>query len=193
MKAMPVLRPARIDDALAMAHVHVDTWRTTYVGTVPDEHLANLSYERCQAGWIEHLSNPQSEECTFVVETQSGQIVALASGGPLRDALAGFDGELYVIYVLKSFQGMGYGRLLITEVARDLASRGYHSLVIWVLKDNPACRFYERLGGRAVAEKVVGIGGKQLMDVAYAWADLAVFSQDRSPSDRAPAEGDIWS
>jgi ribosomal protein S18 acetylase RimI-like enzyme len=193
MKAMPVLRPAQINDALAMAHVHVDTWRTTYGGIVPAEHLANLSYERCQAGWIEHLSNPQSDECTLVAEARPGEIVALASGGPLRDALAGFDGELYNVYVLKPFQRMGYGRLLVTQVARDLASRGYRSLVIWVLKDNPACRFYERLGGRPVAEKVVEIGGKPLLDVAYVWRDLAVFSQDGSPSDRAPAEGDTSS
>ena len=178
MIPMPVLRPAQVDDALAIARVHVDTWRTTYVGIVPGEHLANLSYERCQTGWIEHLSNSQSGECTFVAEAQSGQIVAFASGGPLRDALAGSDGELYNIYVLKSFQGMGYGRLLVSQVARDLASRGYHSLVIWVLRDNPACRFYEGLGGRLVAEKVVEIGGKQLSDVAYVWSDLAVFRQE---------------
>jgi ribosomal protein S18 acetylase RimI-like enzyme len=169
-----------MDDALAMAHIHVDSWRTTYVGIVPDEHLANLSYERCQAGWIEVLSDLQSETHAFVAEAPTGQIVAIASCGPLRKALASLDGELYVLYVSKVFQGMGYGRLLVVQAAHDLAKRGYHSLVTWVLKDNPACRFYERLGGRMIAEKMVDIGGKQLLDVAYAWPDLATFSQDRS-------------
>jgi len=51
-----------------MARVHVDTWRTTYTGIVPAEHLANLSYERCQAGWIQHISDPQSMERVFVAE-----------------------------------------------------------------------------------------------------------------------------
>jgi len=166
---MPVIRRAEVDDAPAMARVHVDTWRTAYVGIVSDEHLANLSYERCQEGWIEHLSNPQSETHAFVAEARPGHIVAIASGGPLRDAWAGFDGELYVLYVLKSFHGMGYGRLLLAQVAQDLVNRDYHSLVAWVLKDNPARRFYERLGGRLVAEKVVEIGGRQLIDVAYVW------------------------
>ena len=168
---MPVIRPAQMDDTFAMARVHVDTWRTSYVGIVPDEHLAGLSYERCQANWIEHLYNPGGET-VFVAEDQSGQIVALASGGPLREALDSYDGELYVLYVLKSFQRMGYGKLLVTQIAQDLASRDYHSLVIWVLKDNQACRFYERLGGRRIAEKVIEIGGKQLLDVAYVWPDL---------------------
>lgn len=160
-----------------MARVHVDTWRTTYEGIVSDEYLAVLSYERCQAGWIEHLSNSGSETHAFVVESHPGHVVAIASGGPLRDAWDGFDGELYVIYVLKSFQGKGYGKLLVAQVAEDLASRGYRSLVIWVLKDNPARRFYERLGGRLATEKVVEIGGRQLVDVAYVWSDLAGLRQ----------------
>jgi ribosomal protein S18 acetylase RimI-like enzyme len=180
MTSMLAIRSAQIDDALGMARVHVDTWRTAYAGIVPDEFLANLSYERCQAGWIEHLSNPQGETHTFVAETQAGQIVAIASGGPLRDKLAGFDGELYNLYVLEPFQGLGYGKRLVAQMAHDLASRGYHSLVIWVLKDNPACRFYEKLGGRMIAEKTVEIGGKELLDVAYAWPDLAVFRQNLS-------------
>lgn len=183
---MPVIRPAQIEDALAMSRVQVDTWRTSYVGIVPDEHLTNLSYERSQARWIEHLSNPQGEMHAFVAEAQLGQIVAIASGGPLREAWDNLDGELYVLYVLKSFQGKGYGKLLVTQVAHDLASRGYHSLVIWVLKDNPACRFYERLGGRRIAEKMVEIGGKQLLDVAYVWPDLAGFKQDGFPSEGSP-------
>lgn len=56
-----------------------------------------------------------------------------------------------------------------------LVCRGYKLIVIWVLKENPACRFYERLGGRLTAEKVIEIGGKQLVDVAYVWPDLGVF------------------
>jgi ribosomal protein S18 acetylase RimI-like enzyme len=177
---MLAIRSAQIEDVPAMARVQVDTWRTAYAGIVPDEFLANLSYERCQANWIERFNNPEGDIHIFVVEDQPGQIVAIASGGPLRDRLTGFDGELYVLYVLKSFQGLGYGKQLVTQVAHDLASRGYHSLVIWVLKDNPACRFYEKLGGRMIAEKTVEIGGKELRDVAYAWPDLAEFRQNLS-------------
>ena len=180
---MPRIRPAQTEDALSIARVHVDTWRTTYVGIVPDEHLANLSYERCQAGWVEELSDPEGETHTFVAEAQPGQIVGFACGGPIQDALAGVDGELYNIYVLKSFQGKGYGKRLVTRVARDLSIRGFHALVIWVLKDNPACRFYERLGGHLAAEKVVEIGGKLLTDVAYVWPDLAAFEKEDPSSE----------
>jgi ribosomal protein S18 acetylase RimI-like enzyme len=168
-----MIRPARIDDARAMAQVHVDAWRITYAGIVADAYLANLSYERSQAKWIAYLSDPRTH--AFVAEAQPGQIVGLASGGPTQETLPGYDGELYVLYVLRAYQGMGYGRLLFSQVARTLASEGYRSLVAWVLKDNPACGFYERLGGLLLGEKAVEIGGKPLTDVAYGWPDLVVF------------------
>ncbi|MBA4376836.1 MAG: GNAT family N-acetyltransferase [Anaerolinea sp.] len=171
---MAVIRTAQIEDALAIAHVHVDTWRTTYGGIIPDEHLANLSYERCQAGWIEHLSRPEVEQ-VFVVEEPGGAIVAFASGGPIKETLGEWDGELYVLYVLKAFQGLGYGKQLVTHVAQDLARRDFRSMVIWVMKDNPARRFYEKLGGRLIGEQGITIGGKDLLKVAYVWPELAVF------------------
>ncbi len=175
---MPVIRPAKVDDAPGIARVQIDTWRTTYKGIVPDEHLANLNYEHCQAKWIEHLSNPQDKTHVFVAEIQSGEIVGFASCRPLREPVESFDGELYILYILKSFQVMGLGRALLKKIAHDLANRNCHSMVLWVLKENPACRFYERLGGRFIAEKWIEIGRKQLLDVAYVWPDLTVFKEN---------------
>jgi hypothetical protein len=39
-----VIREARLDDALAIARVHVDTWLSTYRGIVPEDYLARLDY-----------------------------------------------------------------------------------------------------------------------------------------------------
>ena len=111
-----------------------------------------------------------------MVEEPGGPIAAFASGGPIKEALDKWDGELYVLYVLKAFQGMGYGKQLVTHVAQDLASRDFRTMVIWVMKDNPARRFYEKLGGRLIGEQGITIGGKALMKVAYVWPDLAVFA-----------------
>lgn len=181
---VPVIRPARPDDAGAMARVHVDTWRTTYVGIISDEYLAKLSYDRSEALWLEVLSDPKSTTHAFVAEDENGQVVGLASGGHLREPLNNYDGELYVVYVRQSFQGSGCGKRLIARVAEDLLRTGCRSLVIWVLKENPACRFYERLGGTKAAEKVIEIGGKELVDVAYVWPDLARLIENSQPVDQ---------
>ena len=174
---MPITRPAQLQDAFAIARVHVDTWRTNYAGIIPDEFLAELSYERCQAGWIEELSDPRGNLHVFVMEAQPGQVIGFASGGPIREAVEGFDGELYNLYVLKAFQGLGYGKELVAQVRRDFIDRGYRAMLLWVLKENPTCRFYEKLGGKRIGEKIVEVGGNTLTDVAYGWTDLAGFSK----------------
>ena len=176
MDSQIVIRPASVEDAAAMASVHVDTWRTTYPGIIAAETLANLSYERSEKLWIEHLANPGSERA-FVAATPAGEVVGLASGGPIKEPLEQCDGELYVLYIRQAYQGTGLGKRLVAAVAQDLASRGYASMVIWVMKDNRSARgFYERLGGRLAGEKSIHIGEEDLLEVAYVWPDVSVFS-----------------
>jgi hypothetical protein len=39
-------------------------------------------------------------------------------------------------------------------------------MLVWVLADNPACMFYEAIGGQKVYEKQIDIGGVMLNEVA---------------------------
>lgn len=168
---MPEIRPARPGDEAAIARVHVDTWRTTYAGIVSDEHLAALSYERSEAKWAERIVDPQM--LVFVAELEPGLVVGFASGGAARKAVAGCDGELYALYVFKANQGHGYGRRLVEAMAGALRERGFRSMVIWALKGNPACGFYEAMGGRQAGESTIEIGGEALPELAYSWPDLS--------------------
>jgi GNAT superfamily N-acetyltransferase len=151
--------------------VHVDSWRTTYTGLVPEEVLANLSYERRARGWADALI--ATEEVIFVAEDDSGQIVGFASGGPERSGDKGFDGELYAIYLLEDYQKLGIGSELTLAVAKRLAELGVRSLFVWVLAGNPAKAFYERIGGQWVAEQDIQIGGANLVETGYGWRDIA--------------------
>lgn len=177
MREVILIRDAMVEDAAGMAKVHVDTWRTTYGGIVPDDFLANLRYERSQARWEEYLTNQaQNRSRSFVAHTQVGQIVGITTGGVIREAVGSFDGELYGLYLLKEYQGFGIGRRLVQRVVQYLRSQGFHSMMLWVLKENPTCRFYEHLGGRLVAEKTIELGGKVLDEVGYGWDDLSLLS-----------------
>ncbi len=51
-----IVPEASYDDAPAIARVHVDTWRTTYRGIVPEDYLATLSYEKRESRWAQMLS-----------------------------------------------------------------------------------------------------------------------------------------
>ena len=168
-----IIREATIEDAPAMARVHVDTWRTTYPGIVPDDVLAGLSYARSEKIWADILATGGEPQFNYVAEADGGEVVGIASGGPERADTAGYDGELYGVYVLKVAQGKGLGRKLTETVGRQLRERGFESMLVWVLKDNhPARGFYERLGGVYVTEKEIVIRRATLLEVAYGWPDV---------------------
>jgi len=44
--------------------------------------------------------------------------------------------------------------------------------MLWVLKSNPARKFYERMGGELIGEKQIEIGGVRLIEIAYGWSAL---------------------
>jgi hypothetical protein len=45
------------------------------------------------------------------------------------------------------------------------------SMLVWVLAENYARGFYERLGGALVGEQEITLGGVALREVAYGWPD----------------------
>jgi L-amino acid N-acyltransferase YncA len=167
-----IIREATHNDVPAIVRVHVDTWRTTYQGIVPDEYLANLSYERKANSWYQILSHtPEDGYFTYVVEGEPGEIVGFAGGGRERTGDSLYKGELMAIYIQQSHQGKGIGCCLVRAVAEKLHLLGINSMLVWVLVDNPACKFYAALGGKPVHEKELEIGGKSLTEVAYGWTD----------------------
>lgn len=170
------IRAADVSDSAAIAKVHVDSWRTTYAGIMPDEHLSSLSYEQREREWRNGLSTPGEATFTLVAQDAAGDVIGFASGGPERGGDPAFQGEIFAIYLLRAYQGMGLGRRLTRAVAERLMSEGFGSLLVWVLAENPSRRFYEALGGECLEEKVITIGGANLVEVAYGWRDLRVLT-----------------
>lgn len=152
-----------------MARVHVASWQTTYAGIIPHEHLATLSVEERVETWRGVLDAGVSR--VYVAEVK-GQVVGFASGGPSRWADLPYDGELYALYLLAGHQRSGLGRRLVAAVADGLRGIGLRSLVVWVLARNPACRFYERLGGEPVGRHDEMIAGIFYEERAYGWPRL---------------------
>lgn len=86
----------------------------------------------------------------------------------------GFAGEIGAIYILRSQQGGGMGRALMSLMARDLMARPVSGASLWVLRENVGARgFYEDLGGAIITEKEVAESDTTLHEVAYGWSDLA--------------------
>jgi ribosomal protein S18 acetylase RimI-like enzyme len=162
---------ARPQDIPAIAKVHVDSWRTTYRGIVASEFLASLSYEESERMWLNGLASSTHPVSLLVAETADGAVVGFAAGGPEREGDPNYQGEIYAIYLVQNYQRRGIGSALFKACVRELERRGFTSLLLWVLKANPARRFYETLGGKFLREKEIPIGNERLVEVAYGWTD----------------------
>ncbi|HTS31040.1 MAG TPA: GNAT family N-acetyltransferase [Bryobacteraceae bacterium] len=165
---MDSIRPATAEDAASIARVHVESWKTTYRGIVPDEYLARLNVEERTPRWREILKSSDH----LVVAERDGELAGFASGGPIRELIDGYDAELYAIYLLEKFQRAGIGSRLMREIARRLEQDGFRSMALWVIEGNAAVRFYETLGGVRVAAKERAIGGAVFTLAAYGWPNL---------------------
>lgn len=170
-----IVRAATIDDAPAIARVNVDTWRTAYRHIIPADFLANLSYETVESNWRELLLNAKDNGVfACVAESETGKIVGFAAGCPERTGNYDFRGELSAIYILEAYQRQGIGRKLVREVAAKLAEFKLNSMLLWVLADNSACKFYEALGGEKVDDRETVRAGVLLKEIAYGWCDTTV-------------------
>lgn len=170
------IRKARVEDASAIATVHVAAWRESYRGIVKDDVLDSLSIQRRKEQWVNSLSDETHAYHRAIVAEMDEQVVGFASYGLPQIKDSGFDGELFAIYILKAAHKKGLGRLLVRAVVNGLREMGCHSMMVWVLKENPARGFYERLGGEYLHEKPIEIGSETLMEAAYGWRDLNKFS-----------------
>lgn len=171
---MVVIRQATTTDASEIAQVQVQTWRFAYPGIVPQHFLDALDVSERTEKWNAVLRGDGSH---VLVAEDAGVIGGFINGGTLRDGIhlpVHYDSEIYTLYVVPAVQGRGVGRELMRALAACLASDGLACPVVWALEKNPWCAFYERLGGRRVAQKMIEIGGAQLSDIAYGWEDIGI-------------------
>lgn len=170
------IRPALAADALAIAEIHVESWRTTYQGILPQTYLDALSVPAREECWAKTLNAPQPDMIALAAQdTGSRRVVGFLCGGRERTGQLGCDAELYAIYVLREFQGKGLGLLLVNRLGHELSTRGFGSLAVWVLAANPSRHFYERLGAEVLGEQGIELAGQSFTEVAYGWKRLQSF------------------
>ncbi|MGV2828632.1 N-acetyltransferase family protein [Myxosarcina sp. GI1(2024)] len=168
-----IIREAKLTDAEAITKVHVDTWLDTYRGIIPDDYLAKLSYEQRETSWRKILAEASTNNHPiYVVENSENEIIAFADGGRERSGNSIYQAELYAIYILPAYQRKGIGKVLFCKIADDLTRLGFKSLLVWVLADNPACKFYEALGGKIVDRNQIRRENAVLDVVAIGWIDI---------------------
>ncbi len=161
------VRRAENSDADAITKVHDAAWRYAYDGVIPAQELARIIARRGPRWWNRAIRRGTA----ILVMEVAGEICGYATFGPNRARNLAQKGEIYEIYLLPEYQGVGLGTRLFLAARKELARFGFETAVVWALADNEsACRFYRNAGGRKVARASERFGSVQLSKIAYAWS-----------------------
>ena len=163
-------REATLADCMAVARVHVRSWRESFAGIVPQAFLDKMSIERRAQAFEQGLSAPFYR--MYVAEVPECGIVGFADFGEAREDIDGYEGELYAIYLLPGFQRKGIGERLFGLGVEFLKGSGKDSMYLLALAVSPYRSFYEKLGGQIVGRKQVEIEGRLYDELVYGWDDL---------------------
>lgn len=162
-----VIRPARPEDAAAIAFVHVRSWQQTYQGQVPDDYLNDLhkDMERREQNMLQLLA--ESQQWKVFVAEKNGAVVGFCLVGPDRDDPT--RGEIGSIYLLSEYWGQGIGYALHQAGLSALSAMGLDQAVLWILDTNERTRkWYKRQGWQPDgAEKRDDRGSFVLNEVRY--------------------------
>lgn len=146
-RRMLEIRPARIEDAEALATVHVRSWQAAYVGLIPQQYLDNLSVDaRRLDRWNRTLAETAWPRSGTLVAVLDERVVAFVGISPSRDddQDSATVGEVQAIYAVPEVWGRGIGRALMSSAIAALTDAGFSSATLWVLDTNArARRFYE--------------------------------------------------
>lgn len=149
MQAAIIVRPATLDDAPAIAEIHIRSWQWAYRGLLPADYLDGLAatLNRRIEARRRLLEQPPAELRWWVVE-HAGRVAGFADTGPCNDSdVSPMTAEVFTIYLTQDAAGKGLGRALFSRAVEDFRQRGYTQAVLWVLDMNVrARRFYEAAG-----------------------------------------------
>ncbi len=155
------LRDAGPDDASEVARVHVAAYRSAHGGRGPSESIR-------AAQWESKRRNTPPETFCLVAEQEGKGLVGFAHchAADFRE----YDGQLEKIYLLREYRRVGIGRRLICAAATRFLALEMRSMMLLSQAENPACRFFEAMGGQRILNERGEFHG------AFGWHDLTVLT-----------------
>ncbi len=146
----PTIRAATVEDARAIAEVHIASWKAAY-GHLVDLHQAGdqLDLEKREQAWGDRIPRVTAEGFrTWVAESENGLVgFAFTRPTPDDDLNPLEIAELVALYLHPDHFGKGVGKLLIDKAVAGMRNQGFLQATLWVLEDNTrAIHFYRREG-----------------------------------------------
>jgi ribosomal protein S18 acetylase RimI-like enzyme len=137
------IRQAYEKDAQTLAAIQVAAWKAAYQDVLPESWWTDFTEDRWERQFQQSIIE-QTEEITVAEAGQ--QVRGYTVIGACRDADLNNRtvGEIWGLYVSPDHWKQGIGTALTNWACRELASRGYAVITLWVFDSNQNARqFYE--------------------------------------------------
>jgi GNAT superfamily N-acetyltransferase len=169
------VRPARPDDAAAVARVQVVTWRTAYRDVLPVAVLDDWDEAAAEQSWRTAVTAPPTPGHGVLVALERDQVVGFAAYGPAELAEgevpdpAGPTTEIAILLVEPRWGRRGHGSRLLAAVADLARATGAARLSAWLPEpDGVSARFYESAGWAPQGlVRTLDTGGEPLREVRW--------------------------
>ena len=163
-------REGTVADCAGAANAVVRGWKESFAAIVPQSVRDRMSVEEREEAFRERFQKTTYR--MYVVEGPEGQVIGFADVGEPRENIGHYETELYAIYLLPEFQGAGLGGRLFRLCLEHVKRSGKRSMYLQAFENSPYRSFYDRMGGRVVAQKPIELRGTTFDAVVYAWDDL---------------------
>lgn len=165
------IREATVADCLAVAQAHVQSWKESLAGIIPQPFLDKMSVGKRAKAFEKGFSANFYK--MYVAEAPGHGVVGFADFGEPREKIDAYEGELYAIYLLPAFQRKGIGERLFHRGAQFLIESGKSSMYLLALEVSPYKSFYEKMGGHVIGRKQIEIESEIYDELVYGWKKLS--------------------
>ncbi len=174
-----MVRDADLIDVEKIAYVHVESWKSTYRGLMPQNYIEAQTFALRQQLWRKIIENQLAN--VLVVESQS-RVIGFACFGQPKHLKETNHYELSSIYFLSEYSNQGYGSQLYLECEKRLMKLNAESVTLWALDSNKAAlHFYKKHGFQETGE----VGKERLENLVLNDLQLAKHFSKYTQADKA--------
>lgn len=185
-----LIRAAEIGDAAVLSQVHRASWFNAYHGVLNGSALRDSIARRNKHWWRSAVEKLNAElasiggrvsgggarlrQSRLLVLEFDGVVAGYANFGTGRRNFPPYAmsrwGEIFELYLLPEYQGLGFGRMLFERVRSELKEMEHGPLIVWALEANDqAIGFYTALGGESFVRSHEMFGGTQAPTIGFRW------------------------
>lgn len=160
------VRNIKKEDIPQVVNIQICGWKSAYKGIIDDNYLANMNpNEKIK------MREKDYKETRFIVAEINNEIVGFCrftDNMEKTPETPEVDCELRALYVKPELKHNGIGKKMFQYAVNEFKNMGKTKMVLWCLKDNAlARRFYEKMGGIIIKERLIHIGNRDYQEVAF--------------------------